>query len=221
MVGDLGFNMEAVMAGQQGMVARNPSVVRAVGDLSSSFKGAASFNAKAFPSGVKVAQAFPRLVTKCTAAPSIAEQKGADSSLANIEADGRVFNFAAGPATLPAKVVKQAQDELFNWRGSGMSVMEMSHRGKEFTAIIQKAEKDFRELLKVPDNYAVLFLQGGASTQFSAIPLNLCGPDDVADYIVTGTVFLVCMCMRSLFPFTSSSVFTKLSAVSPFPCPIS
>jgi len=173
--------MEGVMAVQQGVVAR-PQF--AVGDLSSSFKGASIVNAKvAFPNGVR---AFPRLVTKCTATSSVAEQKGADSSLADVEADGRVFNFAAGPATLPAKVVKQAQEELFNWRGSGMSVMEMSHRGKEFTAIIQKAEKDFRELLKVPDNYAVLFLQGGASTQFSAIPLNLAGPEDVADYIVTG-----------------------------------
>lgn len=173
--------MEGVMAVQQGVVARNQFAVRGVGELRSSFKGAAVVNAKAAPRSV---QAFPRLVTRCTAVSPVAEQKGADSSLPD---DARVFNFAAGPATLPAKVVKQAQDELFNWRGSGMSVMEMSHRGKEFTSIIQKAEKDFRELLKVPDNYAVLFLQGGASTQFSSIPLNLCGPEDVADYIVTGS----------------------------------
>lgn len=157
----------------------------ALGDLSSSFKGSSIANAKvAFPNGVK---AYPRMVTKCMATSSVAEQKGADSALADVEADGRVFNFAAGPATLPAKVVKQAQEELFNWRGSGMSVMEMSHRGKEFLSIIQKAEKDFRELLKVPDNYAVLFLQGGASTLFSAIPLNLAGSEDAADYIVTGS----------------------------------
>lgn len=173
--------MEAV---QQGVVARNQF---AVGDLSSTFKGATVSNTRAFPSGMNATQAFPRLVTKCAATSSVAEQKGADSSLADVEADDRVFNFAAGPATLPAKVVKKAQEELFNWRGSGMSVMEMSHRGKEFTAIIQKAEKDFRELLKIPDDYAVLFLQGGASTQFSAIPLNLAGPEDVADYIVTGS----------------------------------
>ena len=171
------------MAVQQGAVARAPLQWGSGGDLRSSFKGTTT-PSKAF---VKTTQAFPRLVTKCNAAFSVTEQKGADSSLADVEADGRVFNFAAGPATLPAKVVKQAQEELFNWRGSGMSVMEMSHRGKEFMGIIQKAERDFRELLKVPDNYAVLFLQGGASTQFSAIPLNLCGPEDVADYIVTGT----------------------------------
>ena len=73
-----------------------------------------------------------------------------------------MFNFAAGPATLPPNVIKKAQAELYNWRGSGMSIMEMSHRGKEFTSIIQKAESDLCELLSIPANYEVLFLQGGA-----------------------------------------------------------
>ncbi|KAH7433932.1 hypothetical protein KP509_07G093500 [Ceratopteris richardii] len=101
--------------------------------------------------------------------------------------EGRVFNFAAGPATLPASVLKQAQAELYNWRGSGMSVMEMSHRGKEFLSVIQNAEASLRSLLNIPDDYAVLFLQGGATTQFSSVPLNLCKAGDAADYIVTGS----------------------------------
>ncbi|XP_050227289.1 phosphoserine aminotransferase 1, chloroplastic-like [Mercurialis annua] len=101
--------------------------------------------------------------------------------------DGRIFNFAAGPATLPANVLKQAQSELYNWNGSGMSVMEMSHRGKEFLSIIQKAESNLRSLLNIPDNYSVLFLQGGATTQFASIPLNLCKNDDPVDFIVTGS----------------------------------
>ncbi|KAK7813996.1 phosphoserine aminotransferase 1 [Quercus suber] len=99
----------------------------------------------------------------------------------------RVFNFAAGPATLPEKVLLKAQSELYNWRGSGMSVMEMSHRGKEFLSIIQKAESDLRTLLNISDDYSVLFLQGGATTQFAAIPLNLVNPNDTVDFIVTGS----------------------------------
>ena len=100
----------------------------------------------------------------------------------------RVFNFSAGPACLPVEVLEQAQDEILNWQGSGMSVMEMSHRGKEFDSIAKKAEADLRTLLSIPDNYKVLFLQGGASTQFAAIPLNLTSSDDdVVDYIVTGS----------------------------------
>lgn len=100
---------------------------------------------------------------------------------------GRVFNFSAGPAVLPFDVLEQAQDELLNWNGSGMSVMEMSHRGKEFDSIAKKAEADLRTLLSIPDNYKVLFLQGGASTQFAAIPLNLSAEGDTIDYIVTGS----------------------------------
>lgn len=99
----------------------------------------------------------------------------------------RVFNFAAGPATLPENVLKKAESELYNWRGSGMSVMEMSHRGKEFLSIIQKAESDLRTLLNIPSDYTVLFLQGGATSQFAAVPLNLCKPDDRVDYLVTGS----------------------------------
>ncbi|URD94626.1 phosphoserine aminotransferase [Musa troglodytarum] len=99
----------------------------------------------------------------------------------------RIFNFAAGPATLPESVILKAQSELYNYHGSGMSIMEMSHRGKEFDAVIKRAESDLRLLLAVPDDYAVLFLQGGATTQFAAVPLNLCEPDDAADYIVTGS----------------------------------
>lgn len=99
---------------------------------------------------------------------------------------GRVFNFAAGPAVLPLEVLQQAQADLLNWRGSGQSVMEMSHRGKEFESIIAKAEADLRTLLKVPSNYKILFVQGGASQQFAAIPLNFSQEGDVVDYIVTG-----------------------------------
>lgn len=99
----------------------------------------------------------------------------------------RIFNFAAGPAVLPVEVLEQAQADLINWQGSGMSVMEMSHRSKEFESIIKKAETDLRSLLSIPDNYKVLFLQGGASTQFSAIPLNFCEEGDTIDYIVTGS----------------------------------
>lgn len=98
----------------------------------------------------------------------------------------RVFNFAAGPATLPLEVLEQAQAEMTDWRASGMSVMEVSHRSKAFVAVAQEAEADLRELLGVPANYKVLFLQGGATGQFSAIPLNLTSPDATVDYINTG-----------------------------------
>ncbi|KAI3778359.1 hypothetical protein L2E82_07598 [Cichorium intybus] len=106
---------------------------------------------------------------------------------ASASAQDRVFNFAAGPATLPENVLRKAESELYNWRGAGMSVMEMSHRGKEFLSIIQKAESDLRKLLDISDDYAVLFLQGGATTQFAGIPLNICKPEDPVDYIVTGS----------------------------------
>jgi phosphoserine aminotransferase len=99
----------------------------------------------------------------------------------------RVFNFSAGPACLPIDVLEKAQADLLNWNGSGMSVMEMSHRGKEFDGIAKKAEADLRTLLSIPDNYKVLFLQGGASTQFAAIPLNLTQEGDTVDYIITGS----------------------------------
>ena len=97
----------------------------------------------------------------------------------------RIYNFSAGPAMLPLPVLEQARDELLNWRDSGMSVMEMSHRGKEYSSIITQAESDLRELMNIPSNYKVLFLQGGATLQFAQIPLNLLG-DRSADYVVTG-----------------------------------
>ena len=99
----------------------------------------------------------------------------------------RVFNFSAGPAALPLEVLEQARDELIDWQGGGMSVMEISHRSKAFIAVAQKAEADLRELLSVPANYRVLFLQGGATGQFSAIPMNLATQDSVVDYVNTGS----------------------------------
>jgi len=99
----------------------------------------------------------------------------------------RAYNFSAGPAVLPEEVLRQAQEEMLDWHGSGMSVMEMSHRGKEFVSIAEQAEADLRELLAVPDNYKVMFLQGGASTQFAMVPLNLLRGKAGADYINTGS----------------------------------
>ncbi len=98
----------------------------------------------------------------------------------------RVFNFSAGPAALPEDVLRQAASEMLDWHGSGQSVMEMSHRGKDFMSIAATAEADLRELLAVPENYKVLFLQGGASLQFEMIPMNLLGGKTVADYVNTG-----------------------------------
>ena len=98
----------------------------------------------------------------------------------------RVFNFSAGPATLPREVLEQAREELGDWHGAGMSVMEMSHRGREFMSIARQAEADLRELLAVPDHYKVLFLQGGASTQFAMAPLNLAAEGTPVDYVFTG-----------------------------------
>ena len=98
----------------------------------------------------------------------------------------RVYNFSAGPAVLPEEVLAQARDEMLDWHGCGMSVMEMSHRGKEFISIAEAAEKDLRELLAVPPGYRVLFLQGGATLQFAAIPMNLLRGKRKADYVHTG-----------------------------------
>ncbi|MDU4658929.1 MAG: 3-phosphoserine/phosphohydroxythreonine transaminase, partial [Clostridium butyricum] len=97
----------------------------------------------------------------------------------------RVYNFAAGPAVLPEEVLKEAAEEMLGYKGTGMSVMEMSHRSKAFEGIIQDAEKDLRDLMNIPDNYKVLFLQGGGSTQFAMVPMNLM-KNKVADYIITG-----------------------------------
>jgi phosphoserine aminotransferase len=98
----------------------------------------------------------------------------------------RVFNFSAGPATLPEEVLRQAAEEMVDWHGSGQSVMEMSHRGKEFMGIAAAAEADLRELMGIPANYKVLFLQGGASLQFEMIPINLLRGKGTADYVHTG-----------------------------------
>ncbi len=98
----------------------------------------------------------------------------------------RIYNFSAGPACLPEAVLQQAQQEMTDWQGCGMSVMEMSHRGKEFMSIAAQAEADLRELMAIPDNYKVLFLQGGASAQFSNVPVNLLRGKKSADYIYTG-----------------------------------
>lgn len=98
----------------------------------------------------------------------------------------RIYNFSAGPAMLPEAVLKQVQQDMLEWNGQGASVMELSHRGKPFLALAEQAEADLRELMKIPANYKVLFLQGGATAQFSAIPLNLLGDNTLADYAVTG-----------------------------------
>lgn len=98
----------------------------------------------------------------------------------------RFFNFSAGPAILPLDVLRQVRDELLDWQGSGLSVMEMSHRGDAFLSIASKTEADLRALLDIPDDYKVLFLQGGASLQFSMLPLNLLGSKKSANYVVTG-----------------------------------
>jgi phosphoserine aminotransferase len=98
----------------------------------------------------------------------------------------RVYNFSAGPAALPTEVLEQAQAEMLDWNGSGMSVMEMSHRGKDYMSIAVKAEADLRQLMTIPDNYKVLFMQGGASSQFAMVPINLLNGKKSADYILTG-----------------------------------
>ncbi|MCF8412649.1 MAG: 3-phosphoserine/phosphohydroxythreonine transaminase [Melioribacteraceae bacterium] len=99
----------------------------------------------------------------------------------------RIYNFSAGPAVLPEEVLKEAQEHLYSFPGAGMSVMEMSHRSKAYDKIIKTAEKDIRTLLDIGDDYSVLFLQGGATFQFSMVPLNLMPPKNKADYIVTGS----------------------------------
>ena len=97
----------------------------------------------------------------------------------------RVYNFSAGPAVLPEEVLNEAAAEMLDYRGTGMSVMEMSHRSKSYETIIEDAESDLRDLLHIPENYKVLFLQGGGSTQFAMVPMNLM-KNRVADYIITG-----------------------------------
>src|SRR5574344_1089406 len=98
----------------------------------------------------------------------------------------RVYNFSAGPAILPEEVLKTAADEMLDYHGTGESVMEMSHRSKEYQAIIDACEASLREVMSIPDNYKVLFLQGGASSQFAMIPLNLMNKTGKADFVITG-----------------------------------
>ena len=99
----------------------------------------------------------------------------------------RIFNFCAGPATLPLPVLEKARDEFLDYRGLGMSVMEISHRSAAFDEMAESTEACFRRLLSIPDEYAVLFLAGGATTQFSQVPLNLAGPEKPGAYIVDGS----------------------------------
>jgi phosphoserine aminotransferase len=98
----------------------------------------------------------------------------------------RKYNFSAGPAALPAEVLERARDEMLDWHGQGLSIMEMSHRSDAFVSVARQAEQDLRELMAIPDNYKVLFLQGGATSQFAMVPLNLLGGKTSADYINTG-----------------------------------
>jgi phosphoserine aminotransferase len=99
----------------------------------------------------------------------------------------RVYNFSAGPAALPFPVLEQIKSDIFDWQGTGMSVMEVSHRGKEFVALAERAEANVRRLLRIPDDYSVLFPQGGATMQMAMAPMNLTEPGDTADYVVTGS----------------------------------
>jgi len=99
----------------------------------------------------------------------------------------RVYNFSAGPAALPLDVLEQIEKDIFDWQGTGMSVMEVSHRGKEFVALAARSEANLRKLLNVPDDYAVIFPQGGATLQMAMVPMNLSAQGDTADYIVTGS----------------------------------
>jgi len=130
----------------------------------------------------------------------------------------RVFNFSAGPAALPTEVLERAREELLDWHGSGTSVMEMSHRGKHFMSIAAKAEADLRELMAIPDNYKVLFLQGGASSQFAMVPINLLGDKNTADYLLTGQWSKKAVaeakryCDVNIIADTSDSKFTSLPA---------
>ena len=101
-------------------------------------------------------------------------------------AEGRVYNFSAGPSEMPLEVLEEVQREMVNYKGCGMSVMEMSHRSKEFMAIAAEAEKNLRDIFGVPSDYKVLMMQGGATLQFSSIPLNMLGAKTKADYLVTG-----------------------------------
>ena len=131
----------------------------------------------------------------------------------------RVYNFSAGPAMLPEAVLKQAQAELPDWHSAGASIMEMSHRGKEFVSVAAEAEQDVRDLLKVPDNYKVLFLQGGATTQFATIPMNILRGKRKADYVLTGAWGKKAISEAKKYcevNIAASSEGTKFSSIPPF-----
>ena len=131
----------------------------------------------------------------------------------------RLYNFSAGPAMLPEAVLRQAQEELPDWHGAGASIMEMSHRGKEFVSVAAEAEQDVRELLDVPDNYKVLFLQGGASTQFATIPMNILRGKTTADYVLTGAWGKKAITEAKKYckvNIAASSEDTKFSSIPPF-----
>jgi phosphoserine aminotransferase len=136
----------------------------------------------------------------------------------------RPYNFSAGPATLPYEVLQQAQAELLDWQNSGMCVMEMSHRGREFVSIASQAEADLRELLAIPAHYKVLFLQGGASAQFAAIPMNLLRDNTQADYLNTGIWSKKAIdeakrhCQVNVVASAESSRYTALPARSEWKC---
>ncbi|KOR31303.1 hypothetical protein TI04_01595 [Achromatium sp. WMS2] len=132
----------------------------------------------------------------------------------------RSYNFGAGPAALPFEVLQQASAEMLTWRDAGLSVMEMSHRGQKFTSIAHTAELDLKELLDIPDNYSVLFLQGGASSQFAMVPMNLLHNSKTADYIVTGTwskkaqLEAEKFCKTNIIADTTDSGFTTVPAAN-------
>jgi len=131
----------------------------------------------------------------------------------------RKYNFSAGPAMIPQEVLEQAEAEMEDWHGSGMSVMEMSHRGKEYMSIAAEAEADLRDVMSIPDNYKVLFLQGGASSQFTAIPLNLLRGKESADYVNTGAWSKKAIAEAKRYcsvNVASSSEDTNFSSIYPF-----
>ena len=130
-----------------------------------------------------------------------------------------MYNFSAGPAMLPEAVLKQVQSEMMEWQGQGASVMELSHRGKPFMALAEQAESDLRELMNIPDDYKVLFLQGGATAQFSAVPLNLLGDKPVADYAVTGHWGVKAVKDAQRFCQVNEVVNTNESTFTSFPSP--